>query len=92
MLTRLCSAADQDRMVSRFTAAMAKMAVLGQDVNTLTDCSDIIPTAPTLASKSAVLPAGKSLADIEASCRETPFPSISAAAGAQTSIAAVADS
>ncbi|KAI0767406.1 fungal versatile peroxidase from pleurotus Eryngii [Fomes fomentarius] len=83
---------DQDRMVSRFTAAMAKMAVLGQDVNTLTDCSDVIPTAPTLASKSAVLPAGKSLADIEASCRETPFPSISAAAGAQTSIAAVADS
>ncbi|KAI0752675.1 fungal versatile peroxidase from pleurotus Eryngii [Daedaleopsis nitida] len=80
---------DHDRMVARFTAAMAKMAVLGQDVSTLTDCSDVIPISPALAAKVPVLPAGTSMDDVEASCQETPFPTLDVAAGAQTSVAAV---
>ncbi|TBU22010.1 fungal versatile peroxidase from pleurotus Eryngii [Dichomitus squalens] len=80
---------DHDAMVSKFTAAMAKMAVLGQDVNSLVDCSEVIPTPATLATKVAVIPAGLSLDDIEASCSETPFPTISVAPGAETSVAAV---
>ncbi|KAI0717892.1 hypothetical protein C8T65DRAFT_827935 [Cerioporus squamosus] len=70
---------DQDLMVQRFTAAMAKMAVLGQDVSSLTDCSDVIPQPKALASKAAVLPAGTTIDDIEASCAETPFPSLAVA-------------
>ncbi|KAI0681745.1 fungal versatile peroxidase from pleurotus Eryngii [Earliella scabrosa] len=77
---------DQELMVQRFTAAMAKMAVLGQDVSTLTDCSDVIPKPPVLASKVALLPAGKSIDDIEASCQDTPFPSLDVVPGAETSL------
>ena len=35
--------ADQALMVKKFTAAMAKMAVLGFDPSTLVDCSEVIP-------------------------------------------------
>lgn len=76
-------------MVQKFTAAMAKLAVLGQDVSTLTDCSDVIPQPKTGAPKIASLPAGTSLDDIEASCDSTPFPSLDVIPGPQTSIAPV---
>ena len=53
-------------MVSKFTAAMAKLAVLGQDVNSLVDCSEVIPAAPPLPANSRPhFPAGKTHADIE---------------------------
>ncbi|KAJ6532873.1 heme peroxidase [Mycena vulgaris] len=79
---------DQNLMATKFRAAMAKMAILGQDRNLLTDCSEVIPT-PKSVSDSPTLPAGKTLADIQASCEATPFPSITAAAGAATSVAPV---
>ena len=68
-------------MVTKFTAAMAKMAVLGQDVRTLVDCSEVIPIPAAAASQAAHLPAGKSLADVEGACQATPFPAISADPG-----------
>jgi cytochrome c peroxidase len=47
-------AADkQDKMASSFKAAMAKLAVLGQNRAKLTDCSDVVPAA----SKTKVKPA-----------------------------------
>ena len=76
-------------MVRRFTTAMAKMAVLGQDVSTLHDCSDVIPKPPALAEQVPVLPAGVSLDDIEASCQSTPFPTLDVAPGPITSIGTV---
>ena len=76
-------------MVRRFEAAMAKMTVLGNDVSTLTDCSEVIPKPAALAAKAALLPAGTSEDDIEASCAQTPFPTLSVIPGAQTSIPAV---
>ena len=69
-------------MVSKFTTAMAKMAVLGQDTKTLVDCSEVIPVPAKALSQVAHLPAGKSLSDIEGSCQATPFPTISADPGA----------
>ncbi|KAI0672332.1 manganese-repressed peroxidase [Trametes maxima] len=69
---------DQALMVSKFEAVMAKLAVLGQDSSTLIDCSDVIPKPKAAASNVAKLPAGKTLADIDASCAETPFPTLSA--------------
>ena len=56
-------------MVSAFEAVMAKMAILGQDPATLIDCSDVIPTPAAVTLPSPTLPAGKSLADVEAAVR-----------------------
>ncbi|KAH9927954.1 fungal versatile peroxidase from pleurotus Eryngii [Epithele typhae] len=80
---------NQARMVQKFTAAMAKLAVLGQDVSRLTDCSDVIPQAKKGAPASAVLPAGTSPDDVEVWCTATPFPTLAVAPGPQTSIAPV---
>ncbi|KAL1948500.1 hypothetical protein VTO73DRAFT_12575 [Trametes versicolor] len=80
---------DHGRMVTQFEAAMAKMALLGQDASTLVDCSDVIPTPQAAAASVATLPAGKTMDDVEASCAETPFPTLSAASGLETSVAPV---
>ncbi|KAI0356936.1 manganese-repressed peroxidase [Trametes cingulata] len=80
---------DQARMVTQFEAVMAKMALLGQDASKLVDCSEVIPQPKAAAATVAVLPAGKTMEDIEASCAETPFPTLSAASGSETSIAPV---
>ena len=73
--------ANQDLMVRKFTKVMAKMAVLGQDPRRLTDCSEVIPVPKPAKSQVAHLPAGKTLKDIEASCKKTPFPTIKANPG-----------
>ncbi|KAI0743820.1 heme peroxidase [Daedaleopsis nitida] len=80
---------DQASMVAKFAAAMAKMAVLGQNPKQLVDCSEVIPVPSKAASQVAHLPAGKTLDDIEGSCQATPFPTISADSGPETSVAPV---
>ncbi|KAI0752530.1 versatile peroxidase VPS1 [Daedaleopsis nitida] len=72
---------NQKLMVQRFTKAMAKMSTLGNDVRTLTDCSEVIPVPKPAASNVAHLPAGKTLKDIQAACKATPFPTIKADRG-----------
>lgn len=52
---------------------MAKMTVLGNNVDKLVDCSEVI-LVPKSRVNSPHLPAGKTLKDIQASCAETPFP------------------
>ncbi|KAJ7666360.1 manganese peroxidase isozyme precursor [Mycena rosella] len=76
---------NQNLMAANFRAAMAKMAILGQDRNLLTDCSEVIPT-PKAVSNTPTLPAGKSRTDIQGSCSATPFPSLTAASGPATSV------
>ena len=68
-------------MVRKFTKVMAKMVVLGQDQRRLTDCSGVIPVLKPAKSQVAHLPAGKTLKDIEASGKKTPFPIIKADPG-----------
>ncbi|KAJ7144200.1 manganese peroxidase isozyme precursor [Mycena epipterygia] len=82
---------NQNQMASNFRAAMSKMAILGQSRNLLTDCSEVIPT-PKPVTGTPTLPAGKSLSDIQAACQATPFPSLTAAPGPATSVAAVPSS
>ena len=53
-------------MRDSFTAAMAKLSVLGQKTSHLIDCSDVIPVPKPFTGK-AHLPAGYTLQDIEAS-------------------------
>lgn len=51
-------------MQTEFAAAMAKMAIIGQDKTKMVDCSDVIPI-PKPVIGSPHLPAGKTMADIE---------------------------
>ncbi|KZV79561.1 lignin peroxidase isozyme Lip4.65 [Exidia glandulosa HHB12029] len=80
---------NQALMASRFSAAMAKLAVLGQNTRTLVDCTEVIPAAPAAKGRTAIIPAGKKRADIEASCPTAAFPALPTATGAQTTVAPV---
>ena len=62
---------DHQTMVSNFEAAMAKMAILGQDAGQLVDCSDVIPV-PVSAKFTATFPPSKSMADVNSAVR-VPF-------------------
>ncbi|KAJ7846880.1 heme peroxidase [Mycena olivaceomarginata] len=75
-------------MTTKFRAAMAKMATLGQNRNSLTDCSDVIPVPKTLTTK-LFLPARKTHKDVQVTCHATPFPVLTAQPGPATSVAPV---
>lgn len=51
-------------MQSEFKAAMAKLAVLGQDTSQMVDCSEVIPVPPPFTG-SVVFPPSLSNKDIE---------------------------
>jgi hypothetical protein len=53
-------------MSDSFTAAMEKLAVLGQKTRDLIDCSEVIPFPKPFTGR-AHLPAGTTLKDIQAS-------------------------
>ncbi|KAJ7278474.1 putative versatile peroxidase [Mycena rebaudengoi] len=76
---------NQTKLKSAFRAAMARMAVIGVDRNTLVDCSDVIPVPPALVG-SPHLPAGKTMDDIEQACATAPFPTLTADPGPETSV------
>ncbi|KAJ6492963.1 manganese peroxidase 5 [Mycena vulgaris] len=81
-------ATNQAKLQSSFRAAMAKMAVIGQNTKTMIDCSDVIPVPKPLVGKPH-LPAGKTMKDIEQACATAPFPALTADPGPQTSVPAV---
>jgi len=78
-------------MITKFENAMKKLATLGQDPKQLIDCSAVIPI-PVAKFKPPTLPAGKTLGDIEVSCQQTPFPSLTADPGPETSVLPVPQS
>jgi len=80
---------NHNAMISKFEAAMSKLAVLGHDTRTLVDCSEVIPVPSKAKLNAAVLPAGKTLKDIEHACRQTPFPTLATTPGPETSIPVV---
>ncbi|KAL0955805.1 hypothetical protein HGRIS_002013 [Hohenbuehelia grisea] len=80
---------NHDLLVSKFTKAMSKLATLGQIRALLTDCSDVIPVPQKALTKGPSLPAGARMADIEAACKATPFPTLTADPGPVTTIPAV---
>ena len=55
-------------MINNFQAAMMKLTTLGNTVSQLTDCSDVIPVPPS-AKITAMLPPGKSMADVRTAVR-----------------------
>lgn len=60
-------------MISKFRAAMAKLATTGQIRQLLTDCSEVIPVPVVAKSQAVTLPAGKSMADVQAAVRVVPL-------------------
>ena len=60
-------------MVTKFEQAMMKLAVVGQDVSQLVDCSELIPEPKPAAKQQATFPAGTSPDEIQQACA-SPFP------------------
>ncbi|KZV88636.1 manganese peroxidase [Exidia glandulosa HHB12029] len=83
-------ALNQALMAQKFAQAMAKLSLLGQNPNQLTDCTEIIPQAAPAPLKVAFIPAGQTHNDIEQACATQLFPStLSTQAGTTTSVARV---
>lgn len=76
---------EESHMSHSFTAAMEKLAVLGQKTRDLIDCSEVIPFPKPFTGR-AHLPAGTTLKDIQASCKQSPFPRLTADPGPATSV------
>ncbi|EMD37100.1 MnP-short short manganese peroxidase [Gelatoporia subvermispora B] len=76
---------NQQQMQAQFKAAMAKLAVLGQDVSQMVDCSDVIPV-PLPPATTPHIPAGLSQNNIEQACATAAFPTLPIDVGPQTSI------
>ncbi|KAI0686107.1 manganese peroxidase [Cytidiella melzeri] len=62
--------ANQEKMNRDFVQVMSKVSTLGQDMSKLVDCSDVIPIPKALprGRRSAALPPGKRMSDVETSC------------------------
>lgn len=58
---------DADAMKGAYRAAMIKVATLGQAVDSMHDCSHVIPI-PAAWSRSPILPEGKMMEDLEHHC------------------------
>lgn len=78
-------AVSHSTLMQKFETVMSKLAVLGQNTNDLIDCSEVIPQ-PKGSPSAAHFPAGKSIQDVDASCRQTPFPRLPTAPGPKTSL------
>ncbi|KAI0041434.1 class II peroxidase [Auriscalpium vulgare] len=69
----------QDKMMDAFRDAMLKLSVNGQDLARLVDCSEVIPPAPLQYwTKPIAYPPGTGPADVDRTCFDAPFPSLSA--------------
>jgi manganese peroxidase len=73
---------QQEFMATSFKNAMAKLAVLGHNRNSLIDCSEVVPAASTVAVKPASFPATKGPADLEIACHARTFPTLTQDRGA----------
>jgi len=71
---------EQEKMSSAFQAAMAKLAVIGQNAASLIDCTEVIPQPVPASGKPATFPATTSPSDLQLSC-DAVFPSLSTDAG-----------
>ncbi|KAA1470399.1 manganese peroxidase isozyme precursor [Dentipellis sp. KUC8613] len=80
---------DHTKMVTKFESVMKRLATVGHNPNSLTDCSEVIPVPKAVTLPLPTLPAGQSLRDVQAACAATPFPRLSTAPGPATSVSAV---
>ncbi|KAI0059614.1 manganese-dependent peroxidase [Artomyces pyxidatus] len=72
----------QGAMMNAFAEAMHKLAVNGQDVESLVDCSEAIPSPPLqLWTTPVVYPPGTGFKNVERKCFDSAFPSLSSGSG-----------
>lgn len=65
---------DQERMMTEFQAAMARLQVLGQNTKKMIDCSDVIPVPKSLPKGHKIqFPPKLSSADLELKARHARF-------------------
>ncbi|KAF8803334.1 manganese peroxidase 1 [Phlegmacium glaucopus] len=79
---------NQQLVTTAFKVVMAKLQVLGQNTKNLIDCSSVVPTSKPFAGP-IKYPASFSQADVQISCNEFPFPSLSTVAGPAPTVAPV---
>jgi len=79
---------NQNRMMSEFKDAMAKLQVLGQDTRKLTDCTEVIPIPKPFGS-SIKYPASFSQKDLQVACPLVPVPKLKTSPGPAPTVAAV---
>lgn len=78
---------NQAKMAAEFKAAMAKLAVIGQDSSRFIDCTEALPQVVTTSvAQVAHFPATKTQSDVEQACHASPFPALTADSGAATII------
>ncbi|KAJ7456124.1 manganese peroxidase [Mycena latifolia] len=77
---------EQELMTSSFRAAMSKLAILGHKRSNLIDCSDVVPPTVRTAVKPASFPATKSARDLELTCNNLRFPSLTTNPGARETL------
>ncbi|PSR99454.1 hypothetical protein PHLCEN_2v4133 [Hermanssonia centrifuga] len=70
---------EPEFMAASFKSAMAKLAVLGHNRNSLIDCSDVVPVPKAAVKTPATFPATKTKADLELSCKSLKFPNLATA-------------
>ncbi|EMD33907.1 fungal class II heme-containing peroxidase [Gelatoporia subvermispora B] len=73
---------EQEFMAESFKAAMAKLAILGHNRASLTDCSDVVPIPRPAVKKPASFPATTGPKDLELTCRAERFPTLTVDRGA----------
>ncbi|KAF5332391.1 hypothetical protein D9758_000997 [Tetrapyrgos nigripes] len=72
---------DHQSMITKFENAMLKLSLLGHDQKDLIDCSDVIPVPDGAKLPDATFPPELGIYDVEASCPDTPFPTLSTQPG-----------
>jgi len=76
---------NQELMSNNFQQAMAKLAVTGQNVRKLIDCSEAVPLPKPAVKKPATFPASTGPKDLQLSCAK-PFPVLATDPGPATVI------
>jgi len=76
---------NQQAVQQGFHDAMAKLAVVGQDVSKMIDCSEAVPVPVPAVNKAATFPAGTGPELLQLSC-DSPFPSLATDPGQATTI------
>ena len=79
---------NHERMITQFKAAMARLQVLGQPVEKMVDCSDVIPV-PTVLNTQIEFPPTFTAADLQLACPELRIPNLATAPGPAISVAPV---
>ncbi|KAF8576337.1 class II peroxidase [Ramaria rubella] len=77
---------EQEKMSNAFKAAMAKLAVNGQNTKRFIDCSEVVPVPVPAARGGAFFPATKTKKDVQQACHASPFPNLPTLPGATETI------